>query len=689
MREHGHHSSVVFLAALPAWLACLCACLTGIGYLTGNATMTAFQPGWKAMAPLTAMGIAALAIPLMLTRTAYPRTSMALAIVACKIATAILVSHAILHQDIVNAMLAYLLGIPAAMAGKTSVATALCMLMLGGASIARQRNALAPVEWLANAVLLIAGSALLGYAYDISDLYSYYVFNTMALPTALSLFCLAVATLLSEPDSRLGMAARAPHAGGRRLRHMLALTTLPALLGWVLLHTKSMTLGGDSFAMALLVICTTVPMFYLLLEYARTTELLNRTRDAQAREQAVHAAMLEEEVARITAQLALTHRNEVSLLAQSERTRRSDAIAQLTGTIAHDFNNLLMVIGGSAQLMKLQMPAGHSMLRHLDKISSTVTATAKLTAQLAAFSRTQRLEAQPVAVDAVVRAALNDNLDALPSGIRLFQDLSAEDGWVLGDQTQLQLALGHLLRNAGEALGDHGTLHVSTAIVPSGSREGSDTVVIRIQDDGCGMTADVLANATEPFFTTKSGSHHQGLGLAQASAVVHQASGSLSLSGAPDFGTRVEICLPRHTLLIKPPRVGAGQVAPLASADNRRLLVIDDDPDVRAVLVELLRSMRYEVTEAHDGETGLRKLAENQPALAIIDYLMPGMNGGEVARKARQQLPALPILFISGYADSAAIAAIPYARLLRKPILPEELEQAVTIALASAGPHQT
>ena len=86
--------------------------------------------------------------------------------------------------------------------------------------------------------------------------------------------------------------------------------------------------------------------------------------------------------------------------------------------------------------------------------------------------------------------------------------------------------------------------------------------------------------------------------------------------------------------------------------------------------------------EAEDGETGLRKLAQLQPALAIIDYLMPGMNGGEVARKARQQFPALPILFISGYADSAAIAAIPHAQLLRKPILPQELQQAVAGALA-------
>jgi len=503
------------------------------------------------------------------------------------------------------------------------------------------------------------------------------------LPTALALCCLAVAMLLAEPDSRLGMAARAPHAGGRRVRHMLALTALPALLGWVLLQTKSMTAGGDSFAMALLVICTSVPMFYLLLEFARTSELLNRARDAQARDQQAHAAHLQEEIALKTAELAATHRREVTSLALGERARRHEVIAQLTGSIAHDFNNLLMVIGGSAQLMKMQLPAGSALLRHVDKINTTVTATAKLTAQLAAFSRTQQLEAQPVAVDDTVRQAIAENLEALPSAIRLAQHLGAPDTWVLGDRVQLQLAIGHLLRNAGEALSGHGTLRISTAVHPSDSPEGNDTVMIRVQDDGCGMAPDVLANATEPFFTTKSGSKHQGLGLAQATSVVHQASGSLVITAAPGQGTQVDICLPRHVWMASAPQAGkpATGHAP-AGAANRRLLVIDDDPDVRSVIVELLRSLHYDVTEAHDGETGLRKLEELQPALAIIDYLMPGMNGGEVARKARQQYPALPILFISGYADSEAIAAIPRAQLLRKPILPHELEQAVSGALA-------
>jgi signal transduction histidine kinase len=683
MRDLGPLPSLFKFSAIPAWVACALACAAALGYLTGNPTLSAFHANWKAMSPLTALGIAALAVPLMRRWRGQRARWTALATGVCAVALALLASHALFHADVLNPALTRALGIPAMLGGKTSVATALCLLLLGGASIARQRRALVPIELLANAALLVAGSALLGYAYDISDLYSYYIFNTMALPTALAMFCLSIAMLLSEPDSRLGMAARAPHAGGRRVRHMLALTALPAGLGWVLLHSRGITPGDDSFVMALLVMSTSVPLFYLLLEYARTSELLNRARDAQEREQQARATLLQEEVERITARLAMTHRSEVTTLAQLERAKRSEVIAQLTGSIAHDFNNLLMVIGGSAQLMKLQMAAGHPLMRHLDKISSTVTTSARLTAQLAAFSRTQRLEAQPVPVDEVVRAAINENLDSLPSAIRLFQDLGAPDAWVLGDRAQLQLAVGHLLRNAGEALGDQGTLRIRTSIERADTREANDTVKISIQDNGCGMPAEVMANAIEPFYTTKPGTEHQGLGLAQASSVVHQASGSLHLSSAPGAGTLVDICLPRHTPQGKSLRAGQLEQAPsLASTGNRRLLVIDDDPDVRGVIVELLRTMHYEVAEAHDGETGLRKLEELQPALAIIDYLMPGMNGGEVARKARQQFPALPILFISGYADSEAIAAIPRAQLLRKPILPKELEQAVSGALA-------
>lgn len=677
MYDHGKNSSLTMLATLSDWLSSTLLGLASFSYLLGSVILVAFQPSWKAMAPLTAVSIGALAIPLIYARATRRAVFLSLAFSVSLFALAVLASQWIARADLINPILMRLVGIDPALGGRTSVATAMCLLLLAVASVARLWRALGVLEWLANTALLISGTALLGYAYDISNLYSYFVFNTMALSTALALFCLSIALLLCEPDSRLGMAVRSAHAGGRRLRHMLSMTVVPPILGWVLLHSKSLTTGGSSFAIALLVMCTTIPMFYLLLEYARATELLNRTREAQA-------ILLQDEVTRITTELAITHQREVSAMAQVERSKRWEVIAQLTGSITHDFNNLLMVIGGSAQLMKMQIPASSALLRHVEKISVTVKATAKLTAQLAAFSRTQRLEMQPVLIDEVVQAAVNDTLDVFQSDIRLVQKFEARNAWVLADRVQLHLAVVHLLRNASDALGDYGTLTVSTNVARSGSPDGDDTITIRVEDDGCGMSAEVMSNATEPFFTTKSGSQHQGLGLAQASSVVHQASGTLSLSAAPGRGTRVDISLPRHAPLAKPAYLGI--VAGLTTqSDNRRLLVIDDDPDVRNVIVELLRSMHYDVSEAHDGESGLSKLEQVQPALVIIDYLMPGMNGGEVARRARMLFPALPVLFISGYADSEAIAAVPYARLLRKPILPQELGQAISIALTTTS----
>lgn len=669
-------------AAFPAWLACGIACLAGLGYFIDSDTLMKFRAGWPAMAPVTALCVAALSAPFLPARSLRGTPLIAAAVAA--LASCILASHLLFRRDVVNAALDQVLAIAPGLGARSSVATCLCLLLLAGATVARARRSIWPVEWCANAALLISGSALLGYAYDISDMYSYYIFNTMALPTAVALFCLSLSILLSESESRLGMAVRSTRTSGISARHLLLLPALPALIGWILLQTVSGSVGGGSFAIALFAMFTTVPMFYLLLEYARTMELLNRSRAIQLQSQAAQADLLTQQISDVTAQLAMTHRREVVSLEQAERAKRSEAIAQLTGSIAHDFNNLLMVIGGSAQLMKLQIPNGHALLRHADKINATVTTAAGLTGKLAAFSRTQRLKTEPLEIDAAVRAAIAEQSMFMPSEIRVVQHLDAENGWVLGDRAQFLLALNHLLRNAAEAMGDRGTLRITTGIAPSDTPEGNDSVVIRIHDNGCGMSPEVMANATEPFFTTKADNRHQGLGLAQASSVVHQASGSLHLSGSPDTGTQVDICLPRHMLQVAPVSpVSVMPAPPLANNGNRQLLVIDDDPEVRDVLVSLLRSMHYEVTEAHDGASGLRTLEQMQPALAIVDYLMPGMHGAEVARKARERYPALPVLFISGYADSDAIAAIPHARLLRKPILPDELAQAVAQALAA------
>ena len=337
-----------------------------------------------------------------------------------------------------------------------------------------------------------------------------------------------------------------------------------------------------------------------------------------------------------------------------------------------------MVISGSAQLLKLRMRGEPATAPLVDKIASTVMGAARLPAQLAAFSRTQRLQTEPVHLDTVVRAALAELHEHLPSQLNLVLELDAGSGTVLSDPGQLQLALVHLIRNAVEATPDYGTVKITTALHDAAG--GGEQVTVHVIDNGSGMSVETLDSALEPFFTTKKG-QHPGLGLAQVNSVVQQASGTLHLTSSPQAGTTVELCMPCTATERRGATLPDQSLAPAKAAGNKRLLVIDDDDEVRAVIVELLRHMDYDVSEARDGEHGLDLLDKLDPALAIIDYLMPGMNGAEVARKARQRAPGLPIIFISGYADSSAIDLIPHSRLLRKPVVLTELEQTVSRAL--------
>lgn len=655
-----------------------------LGYVSHRATLIALTPAWQGMSILTAAGIVAIAVatsyrPAARWGRAWMGTAPSLTVATM---LAVLASHLMVRADMLSPWAARALaGLPPASSGQVSVATAVCFCLLGTATLARLhalRCAGAVVELAANAALLVAGAALLGYLYRVSDLYGMYVFNTMSPQSALSIACLAVACLIGEPTTRLGMALRAPGLGVRQLRKLLALPAIPIVLGWILSHLTAAGVHGNGASMALLVIGSGAPMFYLVLENTRAMALLDRERAAQRHHERRLTNELQTRLDEQTSALASSHTREVESIARTELAKRSEIIAQLTGSIAHDFNNLLMVIGGSAQLLKLRIRGDLGLMPLVEKISVTVTNAAKLTGQLSAFSQTQRLQATPVHVDAVMRAALAEQGPATPA-VRIVVELAAGPCQVLSESAQLQLAFGHLIRNGLEAIGEHGTLHVSTSRRSTG--DGAHHAIVRIVDDGSGMTPEQRDRATEPFFTTKRGNHH-GLGLAQAASVVQQASGVLHITSATAHGTTIELVLPCSDTKLDSGRSGLRPAAPARS--NRRLLLIDDDDEVRAVLAGLLREMDYDLIEASDGETGLRLLGDCQPALVIIDFLMPGMNGAEVARRARSLMPNLSIIFISGYADSKAISEIPHSRLLKKPVVAEELSRTIEDVLQSS-----
>jgi len=212
-------------------------------------------------------------------------------------------------------------------------------------------------------------------------------------------------------------------------------------------------------------------------------------------------------------------------------------------------------------------------------------------------------------------------------------------------------------------------------------------VSVSVSDDGEGMPPDVARRAGEPFFTTKMQGKGTGLGLAQVFGFARQCGGEVRILTAVGTGTKIDIVLPVAEPDVMP---GTADQAPKPiSASTRqraRIVVIDDDDGVRAVIRQALADAGFDVQEAIDGPSGLRLLASHQPDLAVIDFMMPGMNGAEVARRAQALRPSLPIVFVSGYADTLALDGIAGATVLRKPFEVDGLLLAVERALGVVAP---
>ncbi|MFN3387323.1 MAG: PAS domain-containing protein [Allosphingosinicella sp.] len=366
------------------------------------------------------------------------------------------------------------------------------------------------------------------------------------------------------------------------------------------------------------------------------------------------------------------------------QAQKMEAVGQLTGGIAHDFNNLLTPIMGGLELIASRVEDAR-----LKRIAETALEStrrgAKLTGQLLAFSRIQRISMAPVAVNQVIEAMQRLLRHSIGGGIRIETKLDPEAGHGLCDANQLENAILNLAINARDAMPGGGTLTISTARERLGEapdRPAGTFVRITVADTGEGMTPAVLARATEPFYSTKPLGKGTGLGLAQVYGIAQQSGGTLTIDSAPGEGTSVHILLPaaEGPAAADPgaaPEAGAACGPQLAPA---QVLVIDDDPDVRSFLAESLESLGHQVVAAASGEEGLARLAGGwRPDLALIDYAMPGMHGADAARAARRIHPDLPIVFVTGYAESGQLEAAlgPDVQLLRKPFTVAELAAAV------------
>ena len=376
------------------------------------------------------------------------------------------------------------------------------------------------------------------------------------------------------------------------------------------------------------------------------------------------------------------------LVAAQEQLRQSqkmEALGQLTGGIAHDFNNLLTVVVGGLDIIAKRL-TDDSLKRYAENALAAAERGARLTGQLLAFSRVQRLEVRPTEVAPLIENIRPLLRNVLGPGVTKTYDLDQEMMPVMADPTQLEVAVLNLAINARDAMPDGGVLHfASRRIEVADDPEIADGsyIELTISDTGMGMTEDVAARAFEPFFTTKEVGKGTGLGLSMVYGMARQSGGTARLESVAGEGTSVKL------LFRAAESEAAGEAAAADEAETAehrapaKVLVIDDDPDVRRFIVTTLEEQGYRVREAADGAHGLKEAAREKPDLVILDFIMPGLSGAEVANRLLAKRSNQAILFVSGYSETEAVRRVaPNAPLLAKPFRADALDKAVRGALA-------
>ena len=363
--------------------------------------------------------------------------------------------------------------------------------------------------------------------------------------------------------------------------------------------------------------------------------------------------------------------------------QKMEAVGQLAGGVAHDFNNLLTAIHGYAEFARDGAEeAGLPKLgSDIDEILRSADRAGELTRHLLAFSRRQRLE--PVALelnrlianlDRLLRRLIGEHIEF----VTLFAD---EPCWVEADPGQLEQVLVNLALNARDAMPAGGTLTIAIT--------AGEQAVLTVADTGHGMDAETSARAFEPFYTTKGVGEGTGLGLATVYGIVTQSGGEIDVDSSPSVGTTFTVTLPRTaqpaTMIDDEP----DEIAPTQTAG--RILLVEDEPAVRAIAARILRKAGYEVLEGRDGEEGLRVAARElgQLDLLLTDVVMPLLSGPELATRIRALRPELPVVYCSGYLTGTLTDELGIGEtILTKPFTSAELLAAVSSPLHLARDGQ-
>ncbi len=366
------------------------------------------------------------------------------------------------------------------------------------------------------------------------------------------------------------------------------------------------------------------------------------------------------------------------------QAQKMEALGQLTGGIAHDFNNLLQAVGGYLEMIRSRPGDRARVSQWADNALLASERGTKLTGQLLAFSRAERIEVAPVLIQDVV-TELDDLLRRTLGGmVRISVDLPPEPLGILADRTQFETAMLNLAINARDAMPDGGELTIGVkAVVLSSAGEfpSGEYVEVRTSDTGTGMPPHVEARAFDPFFTTKGVGKGTGLGLSQVYSMAHHAGGTARIKSRSGGGTTITLLLKR----VQPPANDRDEST--TSSENTlsraTVLVVDDDADVRSLLADMLPALGYAASFAADGPTALARLEVAIPDVMLLDFAMPGMNGAEVSRAALARYPDLRIVLASGHADFSQIDALVHSvPRLRKPFRMGELGSVLATVLS-------
>jgi signal transduction histidine kinase len=347
--------------------------------------------------------------------------------------------------------------------------------------------------------------------------------------------------------------------------------------------------------------------------------------------------------------------------AAMEQSSRMEALGRLTGGVAHDFNNLLMIIQGNAEILQRRVP-GEAAQRPLTAIREATARAAKLTRELLIFARGGQAETTVLDLNATVADFLGSIQQTIGAGVELKTEFDPAAGAVEVDRVQLELAVLNLAVNARDAMSGVGRLTLST-------RRTGEFVQLSVADTGEGMSEEVQARMFDPFFTTKPQGVGTGLGLTQVYGFVRHAGGSIEVASKPGRGSTIALRLPTASrpIPVTPPEART-EPAEEPVFGELRILVVDDNADVRQLTATYLRERGAEVIEGASGAEGLTALGQGGFHAVVSDIIMAGdVDGLALAEAVRERWPGMPTLLVSGYSASLTEAGVRGFRVLRKP----------------------